>query len=1005
MNKNLLLILLLVNYTSLVIAQTNRISGTVTSQESGEALPGVNVLVKNSTAGTVTDIEGNYSLNVTGENPVLQFSFIGFVTAEEAVNGRTTVDMALSPDLQQLSEVVVTGYGERSKEAFTGSVGTVEAQTIENKPFTTVDQALQGNVAGLQLSASSGTPGSVQDIRIRGISSITASNDPLFVIDGVPVVTGEFDNSTSTGGLSVLSSLNSNDIASISVLKDASATALYGARGANGVIIITTKRGQAGKPVISLSAQRGTVERAVAGPNMLSAPQWDELYYEARVNAGQAASIAEARELFDNGWDGTTSTDWRDVVTNDDAITQNYDVSVRGGNDKSKYYASLGYFQQDGVNIGADYNRTTGKLNYDNTLSERLTLSTSTNASYAYQKGQLENASWYGSPDAAVIFLHPINQPLNPDGTLNLDLSNSFYNPLYVANNNIYSREQAKIFNSTNLEYKLTDNLTFNSTIGLDYLINEELYYEGRAYGDGAVLNGTSYTYVNRNFNWNWKNRLDYRWQISDEHQADFKVVYEAQKNNYYSTGAGGYDIAADGLYYPSSVGTPDFAAGFTTDWAINSILGVVNYAYRGNLFFDGTIRREGNSRFAPGNRWGTFYSVGASWVFSDEAFMEGLNGWLNTSKLRASYGKTGNAGIDLNQYQALLNYGGGYGNSAAVYPSQFGNTDLTWENNLALNFGLDFGVFNRFTGTVEYFRRRTYDLLLDVPLSYTSGFNSQTRNVGEMVNRGWEVSLNTDILKETAFRWNLGLNFTSVQNEVTRLPRNPDTGEEIGIVGGRTIVTEGEPVYAWDVPTWAGVNPDTGAPLWYISGTGGETTSNYADAERTVHGSAIPTFYGGLTNRFDFKGIYLTASLYYSTGNNVYDSYGYFTKSDGQFNFTVSNGYADLYDRWQQPGDMSENPRNVFGNTSNSNNNSTRRMYSGEYLRLRDLTLGYNLPVSLISKIGLSSANIYLKGNNVWTYVADEDLEFDPEVGSDGELNLNAPPVRTYALGLVVSF
>ena len=1003
MNKNLLLILLLVGYTSLVSAQTDRISGTVTSQESGEALPGVNVLVKNSTAGTVTDIEGNYSLNVTDENPVLQFSFIGFVTAEEAVNGRTTVDMALSPDLQQLSEVVVTGYGERSKEAFTGSVSTVEAQTIENKPFTTVDQALQGNVAGLQLSAGSGTPGSVQDIRIRGISSITANNEPLFVIDGVPVVSGENDRSTSTGGLSILASLNNNDIESITVLKDASATALYGARGSNGVIIITTKNGKAGKPVISFSAQGGVIARAVDGPEMLNATQWNELYYESRVNAGDAATVAEAQQLFPNGWDGQTNTDWGDVVRNEDAKTQNYDLSVRGGNDASNYYASLGYMQQDGVNIGADFERVTGKLSYGNSLTDKLSLTTSTNVSYVYQKGQLEGFFYFGNPDASIIFSQPIDRAYNEDGTPNLDLSNSYFNPVYIANNNIWSRKQTRMFNSSTLEYKILKNLKFTSTLGLDYLSTEELYYDNRQYGDGVANGGSSYIYTNRNFNWDWKNMLDYSWRINDEHKADFKLVYEAQQNKYRTIGTGGYGIAADGLFYPESVGTPDFASGFLSDWAINSVLGVVNYTFKGNVFLDGTFRREGNSRFAPGKRWGSFYSVGASWVFSDEAFMQGLSGWLNTTKLRGSYGKTGNAGIDINQYQAFLNFSGDYDGQAAAFPSQLGNTDLTWENSESWNIGLDWGVFNRLTGTVEYFRRRTYDLLLNVPLSNTSGFTSQTQNVGEMVNRGWEASLSADILSGE-FSWNLSVNATSVHNRVTELPIS-SSGEEIGITTDRQRVTEGEAAYSWYIPTWAGVDPATGQPQWYVEGTSGETTATYADAGRSFHRSAAPTFFGGLTNRFEFKGVYLSASLYYSTGNNLYDNYAFWTLSDGLYNFTYSNGYARLYDRWQQPGDVSENPQNVFNNTSRSSSTSTRRLYSGEYLRLRDLTLGYNLPDNLISRIGLSAVNIYLKGNNIWTYTPDENLEFDPETGADGFLSLNAPPIKTYALGLIVSF
>ncbi len=995
-------------------AQNGTVTGKVTASSDGAALPGVNVVIRGSNTGTTTDANGNYAIAATSE-ATLVFSFIGLVTQEVAVGNRTTIDVRMESDVQALAEVVITGYGERDASSFTGSVSTVGADLIENKPFATVDQALQGNVAGLQLSANSGTPGSVQNIRIRGISSITADNEPLYVIDGVPVVSGNVGqdpvNTTGSSALSVLASINNNDIESVTVLKDASATALYGARGANGVIIITTKRGKAGKPVISFSGQSGVVSRAIEGPQMLNAAQWNELYREAIANSPNPPPPASQLT-----WDGVTDTDWREVVRNKDAMSHNYNLSVRGGNDKSNYYTSLGYFQQDGVNVGADYERITGKLNYGSAISNKITLNTATSASYVKQNGQLEGSAYFGNPDAVYLFTLPIDRALNEDGTPNItNLSTSSFNPLYLAANNINRRNQTRLFNSTSLEFNILDNLKFTSTIGLDYLLNEELYYNNRVHGDAVKSdvnlseNGSSYAYNNRNFNWDWKNMLDYSLPLGNNHKLDFKLVYEAQKNQLNSLATGGYGFAADGLFYPSSAGTSDLYSGYVEDWKINSVMGMVSYTLRGNIFVDGTLRREGNSRFAPGKRWGTFYSVGTSWLLSEEQFMQPLNGWLTSAKLRASYGETGNAGVGLNEYQALLSYSGITNSSTGTYnsnpgasPSQFGNSNLTWEKNQSWNVGLDFGVFNRVTGTVEYFRRRTYDLLLDVPLSYTTGFSSQTQNVGEMVNKGWEVSLNSDILK-AAFKWNLGFNFTSVKNEVTKLPQSA-AGEEIGITSATRDVTVGQPVYAWYLQTWAGVNPETGAPLWYREGTNGETTSTYAQAGRAYHGSPAPTFFGGVNNRLEFKGICLTANLYYSAGNYLYDSWGGYTMSDGRFNFNVSNGYASLYNRWQQPGDISENPKNVLGNTSLSASNSTRRLYNGDFLRLRDLTLGYNLPTALVSRIGLSGVNLYLKGNNIWTYVFDDKLEFDPEVKPDGFLDLNAPPLKSYAVGLVVN-
>jgi hypothetical protein len=407
----------------------------------------------------------------------------------------------------------------------------------------------------------------------------------------------------------------------------------------------------------------------------------------------------------------------------------------------------------------------------------------------------LEGNSFFGNPDAAIIFLRPIFDPFNEDGTLNLSDFPNFYNPIYQARNAIHQRDQTRLISSTILEYQFNDDLKFSSILGMDFLYTEELNFDPREHGDGAGVNGFSFAYTDRNFNYTWRNMVDYRLDLSKDNWFDFKLVYEAQKNSHNSLGAGGNDIAADGLFYPSSVANPTFVSGAVSDWAINSVLGTVSYSWMNKIVVDGTFRREGNSRFAQDFRWGSFYSIGAAWVFSRESFMEDIE-WLDTSKIKASYGKVGNAGIGLNQYQALLNYGASYNNQAGSFPSQLGNNELGWENSRNYNVGLDFGLFDRVTGSVEYFYRNTYDLLLDVPITPTSGFTSQLRNVGEMVNKGLEVTLNADLIRNEDFSWNLGFNLTSIDNEVTSLPQSA-TGEEIGIETNRQIVTEGEPVFS----------------------------------------------------------------------------------------------------------------------------------------------------------------------------------------------------------------
>lgn len=1008
MKKYLLYVAMIMCCPAVVLAQTQRVSGSVLLIDDDSPLPGVSIVVKGSAVGTTTDAKGNFTIEVPSNANTLVFSFIGLATQTVDINGRDRINVAMATDVRQLSEVVVTGVGERSRESYAGSITTVGADKIADRPVATIEQVLQGSVAGLQLSASSGTPGSVQNIRIRGRSSITADNEPLYVIDGVPVVTGENDISTSTGGLSVLSSLNPNDIENISVLKDATATAIYGARGANGVVIITTKKGKPGKPVVSFSAQYGTVSRAVEGPRMLNAAQRDELYYEGLVNAGYATSIDEAKTLYPSDWDGVTDTNWGDELTNGDARTESYDISIRAGNDKSNYYSSIGYFKQDGANVGSDYKRLTGKFNVSTMLGERLSLDNATSGAYTLQNGQLEGSAYFGNPELGKLFLSPWDKAYNDDGSINTDLSSSVFNPLYIAANDINRKSQARVINNTSLKYEFTDNLKFTSTIGLDYILTEELYYDNRVHGDGVDVDdsgndGQSYAYTNRNFNWVWKNMLEYSVDLPEGHSLNFKGIYEAQKNKFNTIGTGGVAIAADGLYYPSSVATPDYASGYDNDWGINSVTGMANYAFNEKLFFDATLRGEGNSRFSPGNRWGLFYSVGAAYVLSKESFLSDVS-WLQLAKLRTSYGKTGNAGISLNQYQSFLTYSGSYGGSAAVYPAQLGNTELSWEKSNSLNIGLDAELLDRVTLTVEYFTRKNYDLLLDVPLTRTSGFNTQTQNVGEMVNKGLEVSLGVDVIRSQKLKWNVSMNLTNVHNEVTKLPKTSD-GEEIGITGTTQIVTEGEAAYTWNMKTWAGVDPQTGSPLWYVNGHDGETTSTWSQATAVTQGaSALPTLYGSLNSHIEFKGIYLSGSLYYSTGNKVYDQWASYTQSDGRYTYTY-NGYARQYDRWQQPGDISENPKNVYGNTSLSANASTRRLYDGEYLRLRDVTIGYNFPRALLSSLRLTNLGVYVRGTNLWTKTTDENLEFDPEVKPDGELDLTAPPLKSVVFGIKLDF
>src|SRR5699024_4761651 len=484
------------------LAQTGDISGTVTDSQTGEALPGTNVFIPDANRGASTDADGEFTIsNVPAGTYTLRVTFIGYQTYTQEIevgSGELQLDIQLQPGNVGLEELVVTGYGEFSKREFTGSVSQVGSETLENVPVASVGQALQGNVAGASITSATGTPGGLQQIQIRGISSINANTSPLYVIDGVPVVSGRNVGSTndlddqSSSALGIMASISASDIESVTILKDAASTAKYGARGSNGVVVIQTKDGREGDVTYSVSAQRGFNNRAVDGPGTLTASQWDQLYKDS--GAGQI--------LGPSGWDGETNTDWGDVVTNDNAVQQEYNLSARGGNEQTTFYASANYFEQEGQAIGSGLDRISGKLNLNHKLDDRITIDNSFTGSYLKQNGILEGAGYFGSPVLAEYFLQPIDAAKNADGSPNLNLSNSIFNPLYIQEHDITRKRSYRLLNNTNINVKLMDNFSFKTNFAIDYILTEAKNYSNPYYGDGEAVQGSVNDINNRNFNY-----------------------------------------------------------------------------------------------------------------------------------------------------------------------------------------------------------------------------------------------------------------------------------------------------------------------------------------------------------------------------------------------------------------------------------------------------------------------------------------------------------------------
>lgn len=1009
---------------SLAYAQTKTITGNVTSSKDGLPIPGATIIVPGTTIGTITDIEGNYTLEVDEDVITLRFQFVGMMAQDVTIGNSTVINVAMEEDTFLLGEVIVTGYTTRGKNEITGSTVQISGNELSEVPVVTVDQALQGKVAGLNISATSGTPGTIQDIRIRGVSSITANNDPLFVIDGVPVINQNISGSSFRTSLSTLASLNSADIETITVLKDASATSAYGARGSNGVIVITTKRGKSGKTKFNFSSSYGFQNDATEGRQAITGLQKEELYLEGILNTfgeeyglttpAQAWTFAQDNSLYGsyalNAWieEGRPEVNWDKATGNDDAPILNASFSATGGDEKQSFYTSLSYNKTEATVKGVDFKRVTGVLNYNRNFADNVKFSFNANVANIHQGGLLENGGFFANPRLSSYFFTPWVNPYDEDGNPNIDYAgrSNLFNYLYLAEHDIVYNDLTRATVNSFIDWELIDNLTYTSKISMDYSIDHYKNYQNRNHGDQLPEGGSTYSSYQRNFNWVFQNSLNYEWIFKENHRFNFRVLMEFQKNKYDYVFAYGENFPADGLTNIDNA-SANFAAGSAfTDWNNLSYLGMINYNYLGRYIFDATYRREGSSRFAPENRFGDFYAFGAAWNISQEPFLSNIS-WINTLRLRASYGLSGSSGVDLNVYQALLSFDVNYDNNGGAYPSQFGNSFLSWEKNRNWDRGIDFSLFdNRISGSFAEFFRTTFDLLQDVPLSRTTGHNNFVSNVGEMINKGIEIVLNGDIIRSKDFNASISVNFATLKNRVTKLALDGN-GEEINInPTGNQRVASGHVLNEWYMRKWAGVDPETGQPLWYLNGRDGQTTTDYYAAEIEFQGTgAIPKYTGGVNIHIDYKGLYVDTDVAFQGGNQIYENWGFYTHHSGTTSIGY-NGVAELYTRWRQPGDITDFPMRVHdSNASHSSRPSTRFLFDGDYIRLRNLVIGYDFPKSIISKLNFDGLRIYVRGTNLATWVKDKKFKYDPEVRANGYTQLTTPPVKSIIFGLTVNF
>ncbi len=999
MKKRLLVSLFcLIAMAQFAFGQERAVTGTVLSSEDGASLPGVNVLVKGTSVGTITGIDGTFKINVPNNEAILRFSYVGYKATEVTVSTQTNISINLEPDYNQLTEVVVVGYGTQRMEELTGSVGVIGAEKLEQLPSATFQSALQGNSPGLQVVSTDGAPGAGISVRVRGIGSINASNEPLYVIDGIPVSSGSISQTDfSNGGTSsnVLASLNPNDIQNITVLKDAASTAIYGSRGANGVVLITTKSGASGKAKIDLKTQVGFSDFAFNNLlQPLNGAQYEELYIEGRVNAG-THTLQEAQDLFNRQFPERANTNWLEEISQI-GVTQQYDLSAQGGNDDFTYFLSGSYFNQEGTTKENKFERYSSRANIKAKLTDKLTVSNNINIAYSKQRGITDGTAWE-APFYLAYLLAPSIPVFDEQGRYYGDHASFFMggnNPVGQLYDNTRELEQTTLIDNLSFDYKIIDGLNFKSAWSFQILNIDEFIFENGRYGDGRNIGGFGNEARTDQINWLGTQTLSYNKTFNDVHNFNTLIGYEAQK---ILTDA--VEAQAEGWPHPDlrtlqSAANPTVATSSRTEFGFNSYFARVNYDYKGKYYASASFRRDGSSRFGPDKRWGTFWSVGGGYNITEEAFMDGVS-FINNLKLRASIGVTGNAGIGNFDWAGLYGFTPDYDGSPGAAPTQVANPLLTWESQENFNVGLDFAVLNnKISGTVEYFVRTSSDLILDRPISYTTGFRNVSQNVGDMQNSGIELSLNADILDKGDFSLNVGGNITFLKNEITDLPEP--------FVDGTKRREQGRDFQEYFLFGWAGVNPDNGAPLWYTDETKTETTSSINDAARFYDGkSATPDFFGGFNINMAYKGFSLNTQINYQIGNYVYDGPGWVIHGDGRFTPRSTSKWA-FENRWQQPGDQALFPQFAWGNRSASNTrNSSRYLFKGDFIRLRTVNFAYDFPATITEKLKMRSLRVYTSLNNYFTWTADDNLHFDPEQTISGFYDTKTPIPKTISFGV----
>lgn len=1001
---------------NIATAQTMTVKGTVVSVEDGLPLPGVNVVIKGTTSGTVTDIDGKYNIQVDS-NQSLVFSFVGFETQEALIGNRSVIDITLQIDAKTLGEVVVVGFGTITKGDLTGNIASVKGAEIANIPVPNFQEALQGRMAGVFVETNSGKLGEGVKIRVRGTTSISGGNEPLYIIDGLPITSGG-----AIGDFNPLADINFNDIESFEVLKDASAAAIYGARASNGVVLITTKSGAKGKTKFNVGVQRG-VSSPTRKREFLNSSEFIELMREAGYNndlrngidpinnpadfEGSDLEFVEGRLDRYSGWSDwrtlETETDWQEQAFNPDAGVTNVNFSATGGDDKTKFYFSTAYDKQDGIIIRNDFERISTRLNLDHKVSEIFIFGVNLGFSRV-RNNRLSDDNQFNNP-IQLVALAPITPIRDLEGMLYDRPTTTYYNNLIDSENAQWLNTSFRNISNIYGEIKITKDLRFKSEFGVDVMNQNQEQFFGSRTNSGLSTNGFARSSWLRIFNYNTNNFFTYTKAIGIKHNIDAVGGMQFQKSEDNFTSVEGQEFPLDELRTLASAAEITGGTSTLTNFTFLSYFARVNYKFNNKFLATFSARADGSSRFGDNNKWGFFPAASAGWVLSEENFLKG-NETLSLLKLRASYGLTGNA--EIGDFDHLGLFGtSSYGLIPGLRPTQIPNPNLNWEKTEQFNIGIEFGIIrDRITGEIDYYNKNTRDLLLNVPVPATSGFNIQRQNIGRMQNYGFEFILNGSVVSKENFNWNASINFARNINRVRELAPGQ---ESIPPESSRSLngIFIGESIGVFYGPKFAGADAENGDALYYSNADMTETTNDINNAERMVVGDPNPQFIGGITNNFSFGNFDMNFLFQGVFGNDIYDGGGGFFAANGDW---FDNSTRDQMARWQNPGDNTMIPQARLGEC-NGCQASSRYLSDGSYVRLRTLMIGYSIPNNLISKMKISSARFYLVGQNLLTFTNYKG--WDPEVNADfsasnvsqGNDFYSAPQARTISLGLNVGF